>query len=45
MYDRYGYGSLEKTKEVWNRTIAAGIPFVMFFYIFINLDLIIIINK
>lgn len=24
---RYGYGSLEKTKEVWNRTIAAGIPF------------------
>ncbi|XP_017791091.1 PREDICTED: lysosomal alpha-glucosidase-like [Habropoda laboriosa] len=24
---RYGYGSLEKTREVWNRTIAAGIPF------------------
>ncbi|XP_046829832.1 lysosomal alpha-glucosidase-like [Vespa crabro] len=24
---RFGYGSLEKTKEVWNRTIQAGIPF------------------
>ncbi|XP_031835185.1 lysosomal alpha-glucosidase isoform X2 [Nomia melanderi] len=24
---RYGYGSLEGTKEVWKRTIAAGIPF------------------
>ncbi|KAI4475513.1 hypothetical protein M0802_015126 [Mischocyttarus mexicanus] len=24
---RYGYGTLEKTKEVWNRTRAAGIPF------------------
>ncbi|XP_053996416.1 lysosomal alpha-glucosidase-like [Hylaeus anthracinus] len=24
---RYGYGTLEKTKQVWNRTIAAGIPF------------------
>ncbi|KAK9300498.1 hypothetical protein QLX08_006841 [Tetragonisca angustula] len=24
---RYGYGSLEKTKQVWNRTIAAEIPF------------------
>ncbi|XP_017756803.1 PREDICTED: lysosomal alpha-glucosidase-like [Eufriesea mexicana] len=24
---RYGYGSLEKTKEVWNRTIIAEIPF------------------
>ncbi|XP_060814039.1 lysosomal alpha-glucosidase-like [Bombus pascuorum] len=24
---RYGYGTLEKTKEIWNRTIAAGIPF------------------
>ncbi|XP_033325789.2 lysosomal alpha-glucosidase [Megalopta genalis] len=24
---RYGYGSLEGTKKVWNRTIAAGIPF------------------
>lgn len=24
---RYGYGNLEKTKEVWNRTRAAGIPF------------------
>lgn len=24
---RYGYGTLNKTKEVWNRTIAAGIPF------------------
>ncbi|XP_076238484.1 lysosomal alpha-glucosidase [Calliopsis andreniformis] len=23
---RYGYGSLENTKEVWNRTIEAGIP-------------------
>ncbi|XP_032662560.1 lysosomal alpha-glucosidase-like, partial [Odontomachus brunneus] len=24
---RYGYGDLEKTKAVWNRTRAAGIPF------------------
>ncbi|KAF7388428.1 hypothetical protein HZH68_012370 [Vespula germanica] len=24
---RYGYGSLEKTIKVWNRTIEAGIPF------------------
>ncbi|CAL7936245.1 unnamed protein product [Xylocopa violacea] len=24
---RYGYGTLEKTREVWNRTRAAGIPF------------------
>ncbi|EFN85996.1 Lysosomal alpha-glucosidase, partial [Harpegnathos saltator] len=24
---RYGYGNLEKTKTVWNRTRAAGIPF------------------
>lgn len=24
---RFGYGTLEKTKEVWNRTRAAGIPF------------------
>ncbi|XP_012274416.1 lysosomal alpha-glucosidase [Orussus abietinus] len=24
---RYGYGTLEKTKEVWNRTRAAQIPF------------------
>ncbi|XP_076621881.1 lysosomal alpha-glucosidase [Colletes latitarsis] len=24
---RYGYNTLEKTKEVWKRTIAAGIPF------------------
>lgn len=26
---RFGYGSLEKTKAVWNRTRAAEIPFVM----------------
>lgn len=27
---RFGYGTLEKTKAVWNRTRAAGIPFVIF---------------
>jgi len=29
MLIRFGYGSLENTKAVWNRTRAAGIPFVM----------------
>lgn len=27
---RYGYGSLDNTILVWNRTRAAGIPFVSF---------------
>lgn len=30
MLIRFGYRTLEGTKAVWNRTRAAGIPFVIF---------------
>lgn len=34
LFIRFGYETLEKTRAVWNRTRAAGIPFVMCFLLY-----------